>query len=68
MKVRDLPQAEQDHLRELVSEDWDIIADLELEELALYAQAQEVDASARLAASSGASRSNRRSTGWSSRW
>lgn len=48
MKVRELPQSEQDHLRELMPEEWSVIRDLEIEELSLYAQAKLDDANTRL--------------------
>jgi hypothetical protein len=40
MKVRELPQSVQDELRELLPDQWDIIAGLELEEFAPYTESR----------------------------
>jgi hypothetical protein len=40
MKVNELPQPEQDRLRELMPGEWDVIASLDTDELILYAEAK----------------------------
>ena len=49
MKVYELPQLDQDRLRELMPEEWDVISGLDLSELDLYIQAKLEDADRRLA-------------------
>jgi hypothetical protein len=48
MKVHELPQPEQDHIRALLPDEWDILAELEVEEAALYTKARLEDAERRL--------------------